>query len=63
MGGGITAVRDAVGYGFYFWSYELTKRNWMREEDGQAQQAVKVLLCGGFAGVVTWASIFPMGGF
>jgi len=24
------------------------------------QRAVKVLLCGGFAGVVTWASIFPL---
>lgn len=25
-GGAVTALRDSVGYGFYFWSYELTTR-------------------------------------
>ncbi|KAF2174143.1 hypothetical protein M409DRAFT_49012 [Zasmidium cellare ATCC 36951] len=60
LGGGVTSVRDAVGYGFYFWSYELTKRAWSNESDSQQQQALKVLLCGGLAGVVTWASIFPL---
>lgn len=31
-------------------------------ENGHAdvQEAMKVLLCGGLAGVVTWASIFPL---
>ncbi|KAK3649947.1 hypothetical protein LTR56_006534 [Elasticomyces elasticus] len=60
MGGGITSVRDAVGYGFYFWSYELAKRAVSTEEDSPNQRALKVLLCGGLAGVVTWTSIFPM---
>lgn len=32
----------------------------MREHDSNQQKAVKVLLCGGLAGVVTWASIFPL---
>ncbi|KAK3346305.1 mitochondrial carrier domain-containing protein [Lasiosphaeria hispida] len=61
FGGGVTAVRDSVGYGFYFWSYELTSR-WMRDAAGGAAggEAARVLLCGGLAGVVTWASIFPL---
>ncbi len=30
-------------------------------EETPAQTAAKVLVCGGLAGVVTWASIFPLG--
>ncbi|EMC95601.1 hypothetical protein BAUCODRAFT_157025 [Baudoinia panamericana UAMH 10762] len=60
LGGGITSVRDAVGYGFYFWSYEMTKRAMTAESDSHNQQALKVLLCGGLAGIVTWSSIFPL---
>lgn len=74
FGGSVTAVRDSVGYGFYFWSYELSTRcmtKWLRDS-GQGQMAgkedggvfgaetAKVLLCGGLAGVVTWVSIFPL---
>jgi solute carrier family 25 carnitine/acylcarnitine transporter 20/29 len=59
-GGGITAVRDAVGYGFYFWSYELCKQTLSSPTDTNRQGAMKVLLCGGIAGVVTWTSIFPL---
>lgn len=59
-GGGITSVRDAVGYGFYFWSYELSKQAMSSPDDTDRQTAMKVLLCGGLAGVVTWASIFPL---
>lgn len=75
FGGAVTAARDSVGYGFYFWSYELTTR-WMERylqsrghggDDGGAVaagvtgvDAAKVLLCGGIAGVVTWASVFPL---
>ncbi|KAF2477912.1 mitochondrial carrier [Lindgomyces ingoldianus] len=59
-GGGITSVRDAVGYGFYFWSYEWSKQTFSSPEDTDRQTALKVLLCGGFAGIVTWASIFPL---
>lgn len=61
FGGGVTAARDSVGYGFYFWSYELSRRwlsapGWKMESGGM----VDALLCGGLAGVVTWASIFPL---
>lgn len=60
MGGSITAVRDSVGYGFYFWAYEMSKRALADPADAHTQEAIKVLLCGGLAGVVTWASIFPL---
>jgi solute carrier family 25 carnitine/acylcarnitine transporter 20/29 len=65
FGGVVTALRDSIGYGFYFWSYELTSR-WMVERmrrngnEGQGMEAMKAVLCGGFAGVVTWASVFPL---
>lgn len=59
-GGGITSVRDAVGYGFYFWSYEWSKQAWVRPSDSDRDTAVKILFCGGLAGVITWASIFPL---
>ncbi|RMZ69524.1 mitochondrial carrier [Pyrenophora seminiperda CCB06] len=55
-GGGITSVRDAVG----FWSYELSKQAWSSPDDSDRETAMKVLLCGGLAGVITWASIFPL---
>jgi solute carrier family 25 (mitochondrial carnitine/acylcarnitine transporter), member 20/29 len=61
FGGGVTALRDSIGYGFYFWSYELSTRWMSADKPGTFQEeASKVLLCGGFAGIVTWASIFPL---
>jgi solute carrier family 25 (mitochondrial carnitine/acylcarnitine transporter), member 20/29 len=68
FGGTVTALRDSVGYGFYFWSYELTTRwteQWSRAHDGAGSdftggETAKTLLCGGLAGIVTWASIFPL---
>ncbi|KAF4552509.1 putative mitochondrial carrier protein 26 [Elsinoe fawcettii] len=59
-GGGITSVRDGVGYGFYYLSYEMSKRAFMKSRDGDNPEWMSVLLCGGIAGVVTWASIFPL---
>lgn len=68
FGGTVTALRDSIGYGFYFWSYEIMTR-WMRTMDlskdqgswsESGQEAAKVLLCGGIAGVVTWLSVFPL---
>ncbi|RKU41187.1 hypothetical protein DL546_001455 [Coniochaeta pulveracea] len=46
FGGGVTALRDSVGYGFYFWSYELSRRwlsapGWKMESGGM----VDALLC------------------
>ncbi|KAF2147145.1 uncharacterized protein K452DRAFT_261378 [Aplosporella prunicola CBS 121167] len=59
-GGVVTGIRDAVGYAFYFWSYELTKRAITSPDDTEHQAALKVLLCGGLAGIATWASVFPL---
>ncbi|KAF2436029.1 mitochondrial carrier [Tothia fuscella] len=63
FGGAVTSIRDAVGYGFYFWSYEICKRSLKAEEgkeDSKRMAEAKVLLAGGLAGIVTWASIFPL---
>lgn len=63
FGGAVTAARDAIGYGFYFWTYELCN-GWVdaysKGEPTFAKEASKVLLCGGLAGVATWASVFPL---
>lgn len=64
LGGTVTALRDSIGYGFYFWSYELSTSLWPATvQDGTRpflQEAPKVLFCGGLAGVATWASVFPL---
>jgi solute carrier family 25 (mitochondrial carnitine/acylcarnitine transporter), member 20/29 len=36
------------------------KRTMTPENESSRQEAMKVLLCGGLAGIVTWASIFPL---
>ena len=61
-GGVVTAVRDSVGYGWYFWSYELCKRLLLsRQHDPFVQmRAWETLVAGGIAGVVTWVSIYPL---
>lgn len=46
----MTVLRDAIGYGFYFKSYEE-----MRNRLG-----LGVLLAGGIAGCISWASIYPL---
>jgi solute carrier family 25 carnitine/acylcarnitine transporter 20/29 len=43
-----------------FLSYEWAKQAWSSPDDSDKETAMKVLMCGGFAGVVTWASIFPL---
>ncbi|KAI0127364.1 solute carrier family 25 member 45 [Xylariales sp. AK1849] len=62
FGGVVTALRDSIGYGFYFWSYELSTQFMASatRDESPTQNAARVLLCGGLAGVVTWASIFPL---
>ncbi len=62
-GGGVTALRDGIGYGWYFWSYELARRILLgrRTHDPFGEiRAVDVLFAGGIAGVVTWVSIYPL---
>ncbi|KAL1989863.1 hypothetical protein VTN49DRAFT_7060 [Thermomyces lanuginosus] len=60
FGGVVTSIRDSVGYGFYFWSYELCKRRLMTADDTVNETALKILFCGGVAGIATWASVFPL---
>ena len=43
-----------------FLSYEWAKQAWSSPNDSDRETAMKVLMCGGLAGVVTWASIFPL---
>ncbi|KAI9592984.1 mitochondrial carrier domain-containing protein [Syncephalis fuscata] len=63
-GGGITILRDALGYGVYFWAYEGMKRQLGIENVPYTHVAdpigLQLLLCGGIAGICTWASIYPM---
>ncbi|KAJ8063666.1 hypothetical protein OCU04_007531 [Sclerotinia nivalis] len=73
FGGVVTALRDSIGYGFYFWSYELSSRLYssyflppssvsqgLENDTSSRNEAIKILLCGGVAGVITWASVFPL---
>lgn len=64
VGGLVTALRDSIGYGFYFWSYELAIRSWPLPVGCRTpsfeEDAPRVMLCGGLAGIVTWASVFPL---
>ncbi|KAK0648770.1 mitochondrial carrier domain-containing protein [Cercophora newfieldiana] len=64
FGGTVTALRDSIGYGFYFWSYELTSRLMSSLSPSptanDSTSPARILLCGGLAGIVTWASIFPL---
>lgn len=62
LGGTITSIRDSFGYAWYFWTYELSKRLLLsRQPDPFIEpKASDVLIAGGIAGVVTWASIFPL---
>ena len=62
LGGVVTSLRDSIGYGFYFWSYELSKRLLLSRQADPflAPTTMEVLLSGGVAGVVTWMSIYPL---
>ncbi|CEJ82856.1 hypothetical protein VHEMI02901 [[Torrubiella] hemipterigena] len=62
-GGTITALRDSIGYGFYFWSYKLMCNHWNTItglDESSKSAAARTLTCGGIAGIVTWASVFPL---
>lgn len=43
-----------------FWSYELSKRLLMPDVKTGTQEAARVLLCGGIAGVISWTPIYPL---
>ncbi|KIX00955.1 uncharacterized protein Z518_10021 [Rhinocladiella mackenziei CBS 650.93] len=61
-GGTITSLRDAFGYGWYFWSYELSKRLLLSRQPDPfiSPSATEVLISGGIAGIITWVSIYPL---
>ncbi|KAH8167788.1 hypothetical protein CIB48_g471 [Xylaria polymorpha] len=73
-GGVVTALRDSIGYGFYFGAYKLSERiisaklaSWSASAGNGSgngeewmQKTAGVLLGGGIAGVVSWASIYPL---
>ncbi|KKA26003.1 hypothetical protein TD95_002723 [Thielaviopsis punctulata] len=58
-GGGVTVVRDAVGYGFYFAVYEGLRRAARARAGSEVSAAADTLVCGGLAGVASWVSVFP----
>lgn len=62
LAGAITSVRDSVGYGFYFASYELCRRlfAYQRTTSELDTAGIDVLVSGGVAGIITWASIYPL---
>ncbi|KAG1443875.1 hypothetical protein G6F56_010512 [Rhizopus delemar] len=58
QGGLITMIRDSPSYGIYFWVYEGLKQ--ALEVNPNDTEAWKLLLAGGMAGTVSWASIYPI---
>jgi solute carrier family 25 carnitine/acylcarnitine transporter 20/29 len=57
----VHVMHSRAGIDFFsFWSYELLKQNSTSKDDSDRDTAMKVLLCGGLAGIITWASIFPL---
>ncbi|SAM03022.1 hypothetical protein [Absidia glauca] len=57
-GGWSTLMRDAPSYGVYFWAYEGMKR--MLVDPSNPSAAWPLLLAGGMAGTLSWASIYPL---
>ncbi|CAG8801311.1 534_t:CDS:2, partial [Gigaspora margarita] len=61
QGGLITIIRDAPGYGVYFWAYEAFKRSLnVTSNNFDHNNSPKLLFSGGMAGVLSWASIYPL---
>ncbi|KAK9332372.1 mitochondrial carrier domain-containing protein [Lipomyces starkeyi] len=59
-GGLVTSFRDGFGYGIYFWAYGAAK-NWkVVDVETNVQHVIHLLIAGGFAGCMSWASIFPL---
>ncbi|RIA82122.1 solute carrier family 25 protein [Glomus cerebriforme] len=60
QGGLITIIRDAPGYGVYFWAYEGLKRVLGVTIDNTGENVSKLLFAGGMAGLLSWGSIYPL---
>lgn len=57
IGGVVTSLRDAVGYGFYFAVYHAVRQGCFGDGGGGG---AAVLVAGGIAGMATWASVYPL---
>lgn len=63
IGGTVTALRDSIGYGFYFWTYRLLTQQWntmLSDTNILYGDAIGTLICGGLSGIASWASVFPL---
>ncbi len=62
LGGVTTILRDSIGYAFYFSSYELCRRLFAhrRLKSDSSARDFDILVSGGIAGIITWASIYPL---
>ncbi|CAG8562418.1 185_t:CDS:2 [Funneliformis mosseae] len=56
----ITIIRDAPGYGVYFWAYEGLKRVLGVTMANSSENVIKLLFAGGMAGILSWSSIYPL---
>jgi len=53
-------IRTLTRLCYSFWSYELCQRWFARQYEMPERSPIEVLISGGVAGVVTWASIYPL---
>ena len=66
IGGVVTSLRDAIGYGFYFATYHGVRQGCFGGDDcdgsggSGGSSSAAVLIAGGIAGMATWASIYPL---
>ncbi|RPB17766.1 mitochondrial carrier protein [Morchella conica CCBAS932] len=60
FGGVVTSLRDSIGYGFYFLPYQYIQKVLDGNFDMSDHYAFKILLSGGLAGCISWASIYPL---
>lgn len=57
----ITVLRDAPAHGFYFWTYEYMREQLHPGCSKSGQESLRtMLLAGGFAGVASWVSCYPL---
>ncbi|KAJ9591718.1 hypothetical protein L9F63_001746 [Diploptera punctata] len=60
-GGHTMIYRDSFSSGIYFWSYaEILTSLKEKDDDDNGKHALAVVIAGGIAGVLSWASIMPL---
>lgn len=55
----LSAVRDTIGTGIYFMTYESSKQllSKLSDDSSQSSNPLAVLVAGGLCGIVSWAMI------